>query len=124
VEGECPDLRSDHVAGGTLKGNEGGDMSKEKRVQEIVQLKNKLRVLEAGQLSALCSAYKNVDRCGQDRFMASAVTITIRSINVSNNTIVEEVAISDGLSVETITAIKADIKRSLDLLMSYPHNKI
>ena len=95
-------------------------MSKEKRIQEIALLKNKLRVLEASQLGTICSAYKNVDRCGQDRFMASAVTITIRSINVSNNTIVEEVAISDGLSVETIAAIKADIKRSHDLLMSYP----
>jgi hypothetical protein len=99
-------------------------MSKKERVQEILVLKNKLRVLGASQLMTVCNAYKQVDKCGQDRYMASAVTITIKNINVNNNVIVEEVAIGDGLSPDTIAAIKADIKRGYDLMMSYPHNKL
>lgn len=99
-------------------------MSKQKRVQEIALLKNKLRVLEASQLSTICRAYKGIDKCGTDRYMASAVTITIRNINADNNTIIEEVAINDGLSPETIAAIKADIKRCYDLLSMHPLNKI
>lgn len=55
--------------------------------------------------------------------MASGVTITINNINKTNSTIVEEVMIADGLSPETIAAIKADIKRSYKLTMNHPINQ-
>jgi hypothetical protein len=99
-------------------------MSKQKRAEELNKLKNELRVMKASDLSTVCAAYRDIDKCGQDRYMASAVTITIKNINVNKNTIVEEVAISDGLSPDTIEAIKRDIKRGYDITMSYPHNKI
>jgi len=83
-----------------------------------------LRVLKASQNYALAEAYRNIDKTGQDRYMASAITIIIKNINVSKNVIVEEVCINDGLSQATIDAIKADIKRSYDIANSYSHNKI
>lgn len=94
--------------------------------EELRVLRNELRVNKACDIYALAEAYRNIDKCGQDRYMASAVTIIIKNINTkaSNNVVIEEVAITDGLSPATIAAIKADIKRSYDLIMAYPHNKI
>lgn len=97
------------------------EMTEEDLMAENAELRNKIRVLEACGLHAICEAYRNIDKCGSDRYLGSAVTITIKNINKTKNTVVEEVAISDGLSDETIAAIKADIKRSHELLMSYPH---
>lgn len=99
-------------------------MSKAKRLEEINKLRNELRVLKACDRYALAEAYRKIDKCGQDRYMASAVTITIRNINVNNNIIVEEVAITDGLSSDTIAAIKADIKRSYDIKNGFTYDKI
>jgi len=99
-------------------------MKKDKVLLELTAVRNELRVLKATQPYAQAEAYRNIDKCGQDRYMGSAVTITIRNINKDKNIVVEEVAISDGLSPETIAAIKADIKRSYDLSAAYPHNKI
>jgi len=99
-------------------------MSKEKRAAQLAKVTNELRVLKASQNYALAQAHRQIDKCGQDRYMASAVTIIIRNINVANNVVVEEVAISDGFSQATIDAIKADIERSYKLANCYPHNKI
>lgn len=98
-------------------------MKKEKLALHCNAVANELRVLKASRLSVYCAAYRNLDKCGQDRYMASGVTITIKNINKTDNTIVEEVIIADGLSPETIAAIKADIKRSYELTMNNPINK-
>ena len=99
-------------------------MKKLNIIKENEALKHELRVMKASQKSVICEAFRNVSKCGTDRYMGSAVTITIRNINKDKNVVVEEVCISDGLSAETIAAIKADLKRSYDLLDIYPHNKI
>jgi len=99
-------------------------MKKDKMTAELIKLQNELRVLKASAQYARAEAYRNIDKAGQDRYMASAVTITIKNINSDKNIIVEEVAISDGLSPATIAAIKADIKRSYDLTDSLSIFKI
>lgn len=82
------------------------------------RLAHQLRVCKAGDISTLAIAYKHMDKTSSDRYMASGVTITIKNINANDEVIVEEVLISDGLSKETIEAIKADIKRSYDMRLS------
>lgn len=99
-------------------------MKKSKLELENNSLKNELRVLKASELFTICEAYRNINKCGQDRYMASGVTITLKNINQDKNTIVEEVCIADGLSLATITAIKQDIKRSYDLKNDFPLTKI
>jgi hypothetical protein len=96
---------------------------KPKNADKLKALQNEVRVLKASQLFVLTDAYRKIDKCGQDRYMGSGITLTIKNINKDNNVIVEEVIITDGLSPETIAAIKADLKRSYET-MSYPHNKI
>lgn len=83
------------------------------------ELKRELEVLKSDNFNALTTAYKNIDRCTTKNYMASGITITIKNINKTNNVICEEFCILDGLSDETIQAIKNDIKRSYDLKMSY-----
>lgn len=91
----------------------------EKQKETKKQLKRKLQILESDNFYALAKAYENIDRCNTNNFMASGVTITIKNINKDNPIICEEFCILDGLSDETIEAIKKDIKRSYDLKMSY-----
>lgn len=62
---------------------------------------------------------KKIGKCTINNYMASGVTITIKNINKKNHVICDEFMISDGLSPETIEAIKKDIKRSYDLKMAY-----
>ena len=87
-------------------------------------LEHELRVLKACGISRICDAYRTLENCGIDKYLGSAVTITIKNINREKEIIIEEVAITDGLSAESIDALKNDLKRSYDLIMSYPHNKI
>lgn len=91
----------------------------EKQKETRKELKRKLQITESDSFYALTNAYKNIDSCTTDNFMASGVTITIKNINKNNPIICEEFCIIDGLSEETIKAIKKDIKRSYDLKMSF-----
>lgn len=83
------------------------------------QLKRELEILKATEIYRLTDAYKAIDRCNTSNYMASGITFTVKNINKTNNVVCEEFCILDGLSDETITAIKNDIKRSYDLKMSY-----
>lgn len=85
---------------------------------------NELRVCKASQPYILQSAYQNIGKANRDRFLASAVTITVKSINILDNTIVEEFIINGGLSDETIKAIKIDIQNSYKYLVELPNSII
>lgn len=82
------------------------------------ELKRQIEILKADNLFNLSQAHANIGKCGQDRYMGSGVAITVRNINKENNVICEEFLIADGLSPETIEAIKNDIKRSYELKLS------
>ena len=90
----------------------------------IKDIKNQLRILEASQLFRICDAVRNIEKCGIDRYTGSAVTITIRNLNVDINNVVEEVCINDGLSPETIQAIQQDLRRSYALVVDHPVNQL
>lgn len=98
-------------------------MKKENLLRRLNAIENELRVLKAGRVSTLCAAYKNLDKCNQERFMGSGVTIIIKNINKTDNMMVEEVIITDGLSPETIAALKADVKRSYEVTVNHPVNR-
>jgi len=82
------------------------------------ELENELRKTRACDISALSQAYNNIEKCTNKNYMGSAVTLTIKNINLDNNIIIKEFSISDGLSEETIGAIKKDIKRTYELRVS------
>lgn len=79
------------------------------------ELKRDLQVKEADNFFRLATAYEKIDKCGQKNYTGSGVTMTIQNINKENFVVCEEFLILDGLSDETISAIKADIKRTYDL---------
>lgn len=86
---------------------------------DVLSKTNDLRVIKAYDIGTLSRAYKSVDKASDKYYMGSGVTIAIKNTNAVNNTIVEEVLIVDGLSKETIDAIKRDIKRTYDLRLSF-----
>ena len=90
-------------------------MTKIKKTKQ--ELKRELQILNADNFHTLTNAYKQIDKCSSKNYMASGVTLTIKNINKTNNTICEEFLIIDGLSDETIEAIKRDIKRTYDYKM-------
>ena len=65
---------------------------------------------QAQQYSSYHFAYENIKRLDNDRLMGSGAIITITHLN--GKACVDPVMIKDGLSVETIKAIQADLKRS------------
>jgi len=82
------------------------------------QLKRKIEILEANSIHALTDAFQDIEKCGESKYFGSGVTITIKNINKDNPIICNEFLIIDGLSEDTIKAIKADIKRTYDLKVS------
>jgi len=87
------------------------------------ELQHKVRVLEASQLNRRANAIRNIDKCGE-KYLASAVTLAIRNINRDNTVIIEEVCIDDGLSADTIAALKRDLIRSYDAHLAHPVNRV
>lgn len=90
-------------------------MNDEKQIEmqnKINHLAHKLRVAEAESLIRLCSAHYNISNVGFDKYRASGVTLTIKNINQTSEVLIEEVLIADGLSPETIEAIKLDLERT------------
>ena len=90
----------------------------------ISEVNNKLRILEASQLFRICAAVRNIEKCNTNVYMGSAITMTIRNLRDDKNVVVEEVAINDGLSTETIQAIQRDLRRSYALIVDHPVNQL
>ena len=74
-----------------------------------------LREYRAMDIMTLAQAHEAMLKTGTDRYMASGVIVTITNINGTGETIVGPVMIKDGLSQETIRALRADIKATYDL---------
>jgi hypothetical protein len=62
-------------------------------------------------------ANKEIDKASADYRMASGVLLQLTGIG--GKEIINPVMIKDGLSIDTINAIKADLKRSYDLAIMY-----
>ena len=92
-----------------------------KREKEIVDLQHQLRVVTSLQPYILQNAYQNVHTANKSRYTASAVTITIKNINKTDNIICEEFAINGGLSDNLINAIKEEIANSYSHLTEIPN---
>lgn len=83
------------------------------------ELEREIELIKVDNIHRLTDAYKNIEKCTDKNYMASAITITIKNINQKNFIVCEEFSIADGLSPETVEAIKRDIKRTYDLKMSF-----
>lgn len=69
--------------------------------------------LRAQMPGSLKSAMSNLDKA-DNRMMASAVVVTITALG--GRPIVQPFAITDGLSADSIAALKCDIRHSLKLM--------
>ena len=93
--------------------------TKQSKNEIIGALQLKIKELEACRIMNKSMAYNTIDKCG-DSFSGSAVIITIEGLGGKFR--INPFAISDGLSNETIQALKQDIKRSIDLDINHPIN--
>lgn len=75
-------------------------------------LARRVMELESQLASTAAQASRDIEKAG-DSLMASAAVLTITGLG--GRVIVAPVAIRDGLSSATISAIKADLQRSFDL---------
>jgi hypothetical protein len=81
------------------------------------QLEREIVELKAMQPYSYAFATKEIDKAGTAHQTASAVVITLTGIGGAD--IINPVAIRDGLSKETIEAIKRDIARSYDIAVMF-----
>ena len=87
------------------------------KAQRITKLERELAEALAGQAHVYHFADANIGKASTDHLMASGVIITLTVLG--GRTIFDPVLIRDGLSVETIEAIRADFRRSYDLAVRY-----
>ena len=85
--------------------------------KEIIKLRRKVLELEAGVLSALHFANQSIDKASTKYMMASGVLIQMTALG--GREIINPIIIRDGLSDETIAALKKDFKRSADLITMF-----
>lgn len=84
-----------------------------KKAKTRVELEREIKELKGQLANSYHLASKAVEKASVDHLMASGAVLTITALG--GREIVDCVVIRDGLSKETITAIKADLKRSYDL---------
>lgn len=94
---------------------------KQTKAQIIQEQQRRIKELEAGRIMNKSMAYNALKKFGEPCF-GSAVIITIECLGGKLK--IDPFAISDGLSNETILALKADIKRSIDLTINHPINTL
>lgn len=76
------------------------------------ELKRKIRELEAQLIHRHYFASVSIDKATGDRLKGSGVIISM--IELGGRVIIEPVCINNGLSAETIAALRRDIARSYD----------
>jgi hypothetical protein len=86
--------------------------TKQTKVQRIVELERKLREAEAGQAHVYHFASQTIDKASTNSLMGSGVIITLTVLG--GREIFDPVMIRNGLSKETIEALKADFVRSYE----------
>lgn len=89
-----------------------------KKLTAAQKAAKELREYKAMDIMTLAQAHEAMLKTGSDRYMASGVIVTITNINGLGETIVGPVMIKDGLSADTIAALRADIKSTYDLRLA------
>ena len=88
-------------------------------------LLRELEIAQASTLTRITAAHRDIEKTNENNFQASAITITIKNINLQGKEVViEEFAIMDGLTTETIEQLKKEIKKSHESIINHPINKI
>ena len=87
-------------------------MKTKKTKETKAQLKRRIYELEAQLIHNYHFSTREIEKCSSDHFMASAVIIEITALG--GRQLINPTSISDGLSAETIKALKADFKRSFE----------
>ena len=85
---------------------------KKTKAQRLVELERKLFVAQASQIYRHHFASKALDRLNTDKFMGSGLIVTVTYL--SGEQAFEPVMICNGLSKETVAALKADLARSFN----------
>ncbi|GAA4648979.1 hypothetical protein GCM10023116_12530 [Kistimonas scapharcae] len=88
-----------------------------KKTQTRADLLRRILELEAQLASTYHFADRAIDKAGKDHMMASGVLLQLNAIG--GHQIIPPVVIKDGLSDETIKAIKADLKESYELAVLF-----
>lgn len=86
--------------------------TKQTKAQRIAELERKLREAEAGQAHVYHFASQTIDKASTNSLMGSGVIITLTVLG--GREIFDPVMIRNGLSKETIEALKADFVRSYE----------
>lgn len=98
------------------------DKKPSKKDAELARLRKAFLQYQASDLHAYASAHHELQKLGKDRYLASGVIVTIQ--NLSGETKVGPVMISDGLSAESIAALMADVRASYDSRIAHPVNRV
>lgn len=85
---------------------------KKTKAQRIVELEQKLEEAKAHHVYRYYFASKALDRLSTDKFVGSGVVLSLTLIG--GKELFEPVMICNGLSKETIAALKADLVRSFN----------
>lgn len=96
--------------------------AKQTKSQRIPELQRKVTELQAQSILSQSQAHNALESMGHSKLLGSCCIISIETLGGRFK--IDPFAINDGLSAETIAAIKADIKRSLDLTINHPINKL
>lgn len=91
--------------------------TKQTKGQRIAELERKLKEAEAGQAHVYRFASAAVDKASTDHLAASGVIITLTFLG--GREVHSPVLIRDGLSKETIEALKADFLRSYESAVEF-----
>lgn len=84
--------------------------SKQKRAEEITALHTQLATAKASQVHNYHLADASISRTSTDRLKESGVVISLRTLN--GTSLIPDVMIPDGLSDETIVALRTDFRRA------------
>jgi hypothetical protein len=87
--------------------------TKQTKAQRIAELERQLHEAKAAQVHNYHFASTGLDKLSTDRLMGSGVILSMTVLG--GHTTFKPVLIRDGLSKETIAAIKADLVRSYKL---------
>lgn len=90
---------------------------KQTKAQRIAELERKLGEALAGQVHTYHFADATIDKASTEHLMGSGVIITLTVLG--GRKIFEPTLIRDGLSKETIAALKGDFRRGYELATMY-----
>ena len=91
--------------------------TKQTKSQQIAELERKLNEALAGQAHVYHFASASIDKASTDHLLTSGVIITLTVLG--GREIFNPVLIRDGLSKETIAALKADFVRSYENAIAF-----